>query len=129
MASTDAVLCAWQVYLQRWLCTIGVRDFYASYLPLGVRLGRLRLDTAVPMTFQPIELPLRREPVAEQPSQIEVWTAWPEHTAFVDEIRRWWPSNQLPPIQPPELTVEHRPARRLEVVDRRACGGLLDSWA
>ena len=128
LAPAGGVQSHWPTSL-RCLCQdVGIRHFYASHLPLGLRLHWLNLETALPLAFKPVEQLTPYQSASQQPRPTETWEPWPEHPAFIDEIRRWWPSNELPPIQPPTPIEDHHPDIPAPVIYRQDTGGLLNFW-
>lgn len=67
----------------------------------------------------------------EQPETrpVEQWQPWPARKPFADEVDRWWPSHELPPIEheaPPDGPPV-RPVPEFPLYPVR--GGLLSVWA
>ena len=60
---------------------------------------------------------------------LESWQAWPARGPFADEVDRWWPSEELPPIEHEPLPegVPIRPVPEFPLYPVR--GGLLSVWA
>ena len=66
---------------------------------------------------------------AEQLPPVERWQAWPARKPFADEVDRWWPSQEPPPIkhepQPQGLPI--RPVPEFPLFPAHA--GLFNVWA
>jgi hypothetical protein len=120
--------CHWPTRLPCLWQDVGIQHFYASYLPLGIRLHCLSLETARPLAFKPVEQLTPHRSADQQTEPAHKWEAWEEHPAFVDDVGRWWPSNELPPIEPPPSTEDHHPDIPAPVVYRQDTGGLLNFW-
>ncbi|HSW45585.1 MAG TPA: hypothetical protein VLM89_08440 [Phycisphaerae bacterium] len=62
-------------------------------------------------------------------TSLEAWAPWPARKPFADEVYRWWPSRELPPVRqeaaPPGNTI--RPIPELPLFPAHA--GLLNVWA
>ncbi len=69
------------------------------------------------------------ECTAEQVSPIEPWKPWPAHPPFIDEVHRWWPSQDWPPPDPPIIIQETIPNNPPYLIIWQPAGGLLDLWA
>jgi len=59
----------------------------------------------------------------------DFWQPWPAHEPFADEILRWWPSQEYPPLEPTPVIEDKQPDRIPDFVLWPAYGGLLDTWA
>jgi hypothetical protein len=120
--------CHWPTRLPSFSRDVGIRHFYATYLPLGVRLQSLNLETARPLAFKPVEQLTPRRTVDPESEPAQKWEAWQEHPAFIDDTGRWWPSNELPPIEPPPVIEDHHPDIPASIIARQDTGGLLNFW-
>ena len=60
---------------------------------------------------------------------VERWQAWPARKPFADEVYRWWPSQEPPPIQhePQPQGLPIRPVPEFPLYPAHA--GLLCVWA
>jgi hypothetical protein len=60
---------------------------------------------------------------------VDSWQAWPARRPFADDVDRWWPSEELPPIEhePPSEGPAIRPVPEFPLYPVR--GGLLSVWA
>lgn len=60
---------------------------------------------------------------------VESWQAWPARRPFADDVDRWWPSQELPPIEhePSPEGLSIRPVPEFPLYPIR--GGLLSVWA
>jgi hypothetical protein len=61
-------------------------------------------------------------------SEPQPWTPWPAHPPFADEIERWWPSAEYPPLAPTPVIEDTQPDPLPAVILWPAAGGLLDTW-
>lgn len=59
---------------------------------------------------------------------IEPWKPWPAHSAFLDEVHRWWPNESPPPVAAP-IADEISFGERQRVLLWRGVGGLIDFLA
>jgi hypothetical protein len=58
----------------------------------------------------------------------DIWEPWPAREPYADEITRWWPSDEYPPLQP-SIVYEDRIPDRPPVIAMHALGGLVDAYA
>jgi len=74
------------------------------------------------------ELATGRIALPARVAQDRTWHPWPAHMPFADEVDRWWPSEEYPPLAPPPVVEDALPDRPPAVVLWPAAGGLLDTW-
>lgn len=66
---------------------------------------------------------------AEQITSVEPWKPWPAHPPFIDEVQRWWPSQDWPPPDPPIIIKEAIPDGPPYLIIWAPPGRLIDLWA
>jgi len=64
----------------------------------------------------------------QKPVALAPWQPWPAREPFANEIKRWWPSDEVPPDKE-TIVIDNGPANlRPHFVLWPANGGLLDTW-
>lgn len=63
-----------------------------------------------------------------RPETVDLWQPWPAHPPFADEVRRWWPSDELPPL-PPVAAGTPQSQQTPIIIQWADRGGLIDFWA
>jgi len=62
-------------------------------------------------------------------ASLEPWQPWPAHPPFIDEVHRWWPSQDWPPPDPPIIIEETVNSGPPYLILWQSPGRLVDLWA
>jgi len=65
-------------------------------------------------------------PNPQSASMLDPWQPWPAQPPFAQDVSRWWPSDEYPPLPPVVMMRDDRAERQLVLASWPFHGGWID---